>query len=179
MRCGNRVAALLLPLIFTLTSCAADTVCAGIPPRAIQSASPALESEPLPACDITVPDRLSAPNPAPADEPTDEPSRESSHDPRKIVPLSPDEYTTYGMMEHFDSEAERLRKMLPEDVARRVDEKLKEIYREIEEENSFVDDDGNLHCGSIVGPLMSIARAEAYERALEEPDQAESVDESG
>ena len=106
MRCGNRVAAILLPLIFTLTSCAADTVCAGIPPRAIQSASPALESEPLPACDITVPDRLSAPNPAPADEPTDEPSRESSHNPRKIVPLSPDEYrraTDYLYLAGLDS----------------------------------------------------------------------------
>ena len=165
MSSSFKVTLLLLPLL--LTSCAADTVCAGIPPRAIQSASPACESEPLPACDITVPDRLSAPNPAPANEPTDEPSRESSHDPRKIVPLSPDEYTTYGMMEHFDSEAGRLRKMLPEDVARRVDEELKEIYREIEEENSFVDDDGNLHCGSIVGPLKAIARAEEYERALE------------
>lgn len=165
MSSSFKVTLLLLPLL--LTSCAADTVCADIQPRAIQSASPALENEPLPACDITVPDRLSAPNSAPANNPTDEPPRESSRDVRKIVPLSPDEYTTYGMMAHLDSEAERLRKMLPEDVARRVDEELKEIYRKIEEENSFVDDDGNLHCGSIVGPMKAAARAEEYERALE------------
>ena len=142
-------------------------MCAGIQPRAIQAVPPARESDPLPLYDITVPDRLAAPNPALATNPTDEPPRESSRDVRKIVPLSPDEYTTYGMMEHFDSEAERLRKMLPEDVAKRVDENLKEVYRKIEEENSFVDDDGNLHCGSIVGPMKAAARAEEYERALE------------
>lgn len=168
MRCGNRVAALLLPLIFTLTSCAADTVCAGIPPRAIQAVPPARESEPLSLCDIVVPDRLSAPNSAPETNPTDEPPRESFRDVRKIVPLSPDEYTTYGMMAHLDSEAERLRGMLPEDVAKRVDEELKSVYEAIELEYSDVDDNGVRHYGSIVGPMKAAARASAYEKALEE-----------
>lgn len=138
------------------------------PPRAIQSASPALESEPLPACDITVPDRLSAPNSAPANNPTDEPPRESFRDVKKILPLSPSEYTTYGMMEHLDSEAERLRKMLPENVARQVDEELKSVYEEIELEYSDVGDDGVRYYGSIVGPMKAAARASAYEKALEE-----------
>ena len=166
MSSSFKAALLLLPLL--LTSCAADTVCADIPPRAIRSASPARESEPLPLCDITVPDRLAAPNSAPATNPTDEPPRESSHDPRKIVPLSPDEYTTYGMMAHLDSEAERLRKMLPGDVAKRVDEELKRVYEEIELEYSDVGEDGVRRYGSIVGPMKAEARASAYEKALEE-----------
>ena len=137
------------------------------PPRAIQSAPPACESEPLPLCDIVIPDRLSAPT---SPEPTSEPARESSRDIRKVVPLPASVYTTYGMMEHFRSEAERLRKMLPEDAAERVDKELKSVYEEIELEYSDVGDDGVRYYGSIVGPLKAEARAKAYEDALAELD---------
>ena len=141
--------------------------CAPEPPRAIQAASPALEGEPLPTCDIVIPDRLSAPI---SSAPTSEPPRESSRNIRKVVPLPDDVYTTYGMMAHLDSEAERLRKMLPEDIAERVDKELKSVYEEIELEYSDVDEDGVRHYGSIVGPLKSGARARAYENALAELD---------
>lgn len=120
------------------------------PPTAIRADSQSPENEPLAVVEFS--------------EPEPEPELVET----KIVPLPDGECRTYAILEHFDSEGDRLRALLPPDVADRIDENLREIYREIEEENSFVDDDGNLHCGSIVGPLKAIARTEEYERALEE-----------
>ena len=123
----------------------------------------------VPSCYSGLPEAIRADTPSPADEPLPEVLfSEPVHDPaKKVAPLPDGECTTYGMMIHFDSEAERLRAMLPPEVAAQVDEQLEAVYAQIEAEYSVITEDGTVIYGSIVGPLISEARAKAYENMLE------------